>query len=104
MLGWVCQKNKGACIGIGTMRRAADNITRQAGSRLNPQGKRNPGRPKQTWRLLDQEAKMIGWTWTQMREIYPEQQSGGEVLLPPYAPMGVTRIKSSQAFLDYPIV
>ncbi|KAL6482647.1 hypothetical protein MHYP_G00075190 [Metynnis hypsauchen] len=61
------KKRKWGWIGH-TLRKPADNITRQA-LEWNPQGKRKVGRPKQTWRRsVESEAKSAGMTWTQLKK------------------------------------
>jgi len=50
-----------------TLRKSSDHIARQA-LEWNPQGKRDRGRPKNTWRrTLLEEAKGVNKTWVEMK-------------------------------------
>ena len=52
-----------------TLRKPIDNTTRQA-LEWNPQGKRNKGRPKKTWRrTVSEEHNAIGMTWDQIKRV-----------------------------------
>ena len=56
-----------------TLRKPASNIARHA-LRWNPQGKRRPGRPRNTWRRsTEAEARTIGLNWTEMETAAKDQ-------------------------------
>ena len=47
----------------------------------NPQGKRNGGRPKNTWRReLNDEVKMIGKTWRELHAIAKDRTAWRELV------------------------
>ncbi|PVD33169.1 hypothetical protein C0Q70_04418 [Pomacea canaliculata] len=65
-----------------TLRKPADNLTRQALG-WNPQGRRRVGRPRQTWRrLVHREAETVDMTWSQLDRDAHNRVRCGDVLRP----------------------
>ena len=57
--GWIGQR----------LRKPEDNASRQA-LKWNPQGKRNRGRPRATWRRsTEQELKAMGKSWKELEKL-----------------------------------
>jgi len=69
-------------------------ITRQS-LEWKPQSKRKVDRPKKTWRRsIEDKMKMIGTNWGEIKRQHRTESVGG-VLLRPYTPRGVQRMKKN---------
>ena len=80
-----------------TLRKPRGNIARRA-LQWNPQGQRNRGRPKNTWRRgVEQEMREAGVTWVHWNQQHRIVQSGNSSLAA-YAPhLERQRLKSSKS-------
>ena len=80
-----------------TLRKPRDNIPRRA-LQWNPQGQRNRGRPKNTWRRgVEQEMKEAGVTWVHWKHQHRIARSGKSSLVA-YAPhLERQRLQSSKS-------
>jgi hypothetical protein len=71
-----------------TLRKPTSNITRQA-LRWNPQGKRNRGRPRNTWRRdLEREISKKGSNWSEIERM-AQDRNGWRTVVAAHAPPGV---------------
>ena len=58
-----------------TLRKPTSNTTRQALT-WNPQGKREKGRPRNTWRRdLEADTKKMGYTWGQLVRVAQDRDT-----------------------------
>lgn len=63
-----------------TLRKPSSNVTRQSLT-WNPQGKRKPGRPKNTWRRdLDAELRRAGYSFREAENLAQDRQRWREVV------------------------
>ena len=74
-----------------TLRKPESNTTRQALT-WNPQGKRNRGRPKNTWRRdLQADTKRLGCTWSQIEKNASDRELWRSLVDGLYPSRGVRR-------------